>query len=110
MVMVKDFGPLLKLAATATALEQQRKAAEHKAALGRKAGRSQSCRLCQMHWCRVGDWDSSSNLQLNCIHAPWATGWLVHRPCPMVSTVEQHAAGCRATMHHAWYSGCTRTA
>lgn len=38
VVMVKDFGPLLNLASTATTLEQNRKAAETKLAHGRKAG------------------------------------------------------------------------
>jgi hypothetical protein len=40
VVMVKDFGPLLSLAETATNLEQQRKAAESKPAHGKRAGRS----------------------------------------------------------------------
>jgi hypothetical protein len=39
VVMVKDFGPLLSLAETATHLEQQRKAAESKPAHGKRAGR-----------------------------------------------------------------------
>jgi hypothetical protein len=38
VVMVKDFGSLLNLASTATALEQQRKEAESKLVLGHKAG------------------------------------------------------------------------
>lgn len=38
VVMVKDFGSLLNLAATATSLEQQRKAAENKVVSGRRAG------------------------------------------------------------------------
>lgn len=39
VVMVKDFGPLLNLAATATNLEQQRKAEATKVLHGKKAGR-----------------------------------------------------------------------
>lgn len=38
VVMVKDFGPLLNLAATATSLEQQRKAVQDKRVHSRKAG------------------------------------------------------------------------
>jgi hypothetical protein len=38
VVMVKDFGPLLNLAATATNLEQQRKAEATKVLHGKKAG------------------------------------------------------------------------
>lgn len=47
VVMVKDFGPLLSLAATATNLEQQRKAAESKPAHGKRAGAPRCCR----QWC-----------------------------------------------------------
>jgi hypothetical protein len=43
VVMVKDFGPLLNLASTATSLEQQRKAAESRMVHGRKAGGSDDC-------------------------------------------------------------------
>jgi hypothetical protein len=38
VVLVKDFGPLLNLASTATALEQQRRAAEDRLARGHHAG------------------------------------------------------------------------
>lgn len=57
VVMVKDFGPLLNLASTATTLEQNRKAAETKLAHGRKAGASpgnaashqqQRCQQCML--------------------------------------------------------------
>jgi hypothetical protein len=38
VVLVKDFGPLLNLASTATALEQQRRIAEERLARGHNAG------------------------------------------------------------------------
>jgi hypothetical protein len=38
VVLVKDFGPLLNLASTATALEQQRRHAEERLARGHHAG------------------------------------------------------------------------
>lgn len=46
VVLVKDFGPLLNLASTATTLEQQRRTAEERLARGHnagKAGLSSSC-------------------------------------------------------------------
>lgn len=47
VVMIKDFGPLLNLAATATKLEEERKAADTgKVLTGKKAGRVGFC--CQL--------------------------------------------------------------
>lgn len=43
VVMVKDFGPLLNLAATATNLEQQRKAEATKVLTGKAGAHRQSC-------------------------------------------------------------------
>jgi hypothetical protein len=54
VVMVKDFGPLLNLAATATNLEQQRKAEATKVLTGKKAGGH------RQSWVKAGSFPCSS--------------------------------------------------